>query len=231
MIPGDPNVQMVEGLVKFLDGITDQFVLIGGCATGLLVTEPMTAMVRPTTDVDLVASLATRLEYEQIAIKLRDRGFTEDTTSDVICRWRIGRFLIDVLPTEENVFGFGNMWYKEAYETANEVKLPSGVRIRLIASPYFVATKIIAFHDRGKGDFGASHDMEDIITVLNGRKKLVSEVQNSTEKLQDFLRDEIEGFLLDSSFAESVSYHLLPDNVSQARLPEIFSRLRAIAQL
>ncbi len=231
MIPDDPNVQMVEGLVEHLYGITDEFVLIGGCATGLLVTEPMTTKVRPTTDVDLVASLATRSEYEQIAIKLRERGFVEDTTSDVICRWRIGPFLIDVIPTEEKVFGFGNMWYKKAYETAGEIELPSGVQIRLIASPYFVATKIIAFHNRGNGDFGASHDMEDIITVLNGRKELVSEVQDSTGKLQDFLRDEIEAFLLDSSFTEAVSYHLLPDDISQAKLPEIFHRLRTIAQL
>lgn len=231
MIPDDPNVQMVEGLVKHLSGITDDFVLIGGCATGLLITEPMTTKVRPTTDVDLIASLATRSEYEQIADKLRERGFVEDATSDVICRWKIGPFLIDVIPTEENVFGFGNVWYREAYDTASKIELPSGVQIRLIASPYFVATKIIAFHNRGNGDFGASHDIEDIITVLNGRKELEDEVQVSTRGLQEFLRDEIEAFLLDPSFTEAISWHLLPDEISQAKLPDIFQKLRTIAQL
>jgi len=231
MTPDDPNVQMVEGLVEHLIGLTNEFVLVGGCATGLLITEAMTTKVRPTIDVDLITSLATRSEYEQIAHKLRERGFVEDATSDVICRWKVGSFLIDIIPTEEKVFGFGNIWYKEAYETATEVILPSGVKIRLIASPYFVATKLIAFHDRGNGDFGASHDIEDIITVLNGRRELVAEVQASPDRLQKFLRDEIEAFLLDPSFIEAVSWHLLPDEMSQARLPDIFKRLRAVTQL
>ena len=173
----------------------------------------------------------TREQYEQIAVKLRERGFVEDINSDVICRWRIAPFLIDVIPTEKKVFGFGNIWYKEAYNTASEIELPSGVSIRLIASPYFIATKVIAFHNRGNGDFGASHDIEDIITVLNGRKELVDEVRSSSEKLQEFLRDEFEAFLLDPTFTDAVSWHLLPDEISQAKLPEIFKRLRVIAQL
>jgi len=231
MISNDPNIQMLEGLVKHLYGLTDDFVLIGGCATGLLITEPMTTKVRPTTDVDLIASLATRSEYEEIANKLRERGFVEDPTSEVICRWKIGPFLIDVIPTGEKVFGFGNIWYKEAYDTASKIKLPSGVQIRLITSPYFVATKIIAFHNRGNGDFGASHDIEDIITVLNGRRELEDEVQASTEGLQEFLKNEIEAFLLDPSFIEAISWHLLPDEISQAKLPNIFQKLKTIAQL
>ncbi|MCG7927233.1 MAG: hypothetical protein JAY67_17055 [Candidatus Thiodiazotropha taylori] len=231
MIPDDPNAQMVEGLIKYLSGITDEFVLIGGCATGLLITEPTTTKVRPTIDVDLVASLATRMEYEQIADKLRERGFVEDSTSDVICRWKIGSFLVDIIPTEENVFGFGNAWYKEAYNTASKEKLPSGEIIRLISSPYFLATKIIAFHNRGNGDYSASHDIEDIITVLNGRKEIVDEVQTSTEELQEFLREEFEALLLEPAFTDAVSWHLLPDDISQARLPEIFQKFRVIAQL
>lgn len=231
MIPDDPNVQMVEGLLTHLSGITNDFVLIGGCATGLLITDITTTKVRPTIDVDLVASLATRSEYDQIAKKLRERGFVEDATSDVICRWKIGSYLIDIIPTDKKVFGFGNAWYKEAYNTAIEVELPSGNIIRLIAAPYFLATKVIAFHNRGNGDFGASHDIEDIITVLNGRKEIVDEVQASTKQLQEFLRDEFESLLLNSAFNESVSWHLLPDTISQAKLPDIFIKLRVIAQL
>lgn len=231
MNPEDPNIKMLEGLVEYLDGITDDFVLIGGCATGLLITEPTNGRVRPTTDIDLVTSIATRFEYEQVSKKLRKRGFSEDSTSDVICRWKIGPFLVDVIPTDEKVFGFGNPWHKEAYNKATEVELPSGVKIRTVTSPYFVATKIIAFHDRGKGDFNISHDIEDIITILNGREELVNEVKASPDKLQEFLRDEFGELLLDQSFVDAVSWHLLPDEISQARLPTIFRKLRAIAQL
>jgi hypothetical protein len=36
----------------------------------------------------------------------------------------------------------------------------------MVTAPYFLATKIEAFYGRGKKDFLASHDMEDIINKL-----------------------------------------------------------------
>jgi hypothetical protein len=37
----------------------------------------------------------------------------------------------------------------------------------------FVATKFEAFHGRGNNDHLASHDLEDIITVVDGRPELM----------------------------------------------------------
>lgn len=39
----------------------------------------------------------------------------------------------------------------------------------------FIATKLEAFADRGGGDFLASHDLEDITTVTDGRPELTDE--------------------------------------------------------
>ena len=39
----------------------------------------------------------------------------------------------------------------------------------MVTAPYFMATKIEAFYGRGGDDFLGSHDMEDIITVIDGR--------------------------------------------------------------
>lgn len=230
MIADDPNVKMVEGLIQYLEGITDEFVLIGGCATGLLLTNSNLGQVRPTTDVDLVTCLATRYEYEQMAQRLRERGFMEDAESGVICRWKVGPYIIDVIPTETNVFGFGNAWHKEAYETSVDVTLPSGKSMKLITSPFFLATKIEAFHDRGNNDFLASHDIEDIVTVLNGRESTAQEVQESSEQLQAYLRDEFEAFLLNQTFLDSLAGHLRPDRTSQGRLTLVLNQIRTIAQ-
>lgn len=84
--------------------------------------------------------------------------------------------MLDVMPTDEDVLGFGNRWYSVAVRTAQSVQLPSGRSIRLIAPPVFLATKLEAFHGRGGGDFLASHDLEDIAVVIDGRPELVNEV-------------------------------------------------------
>ena len=65
----------------------------------------------------------------------------------------VGGCVLDVMPTDANVLGFGNRWYDVAVRTAESVQLPSGRSIRLIAPPVFLATKLEAFHGRGGGDF------------------------------------------------------------------------------
>jgi len=41
--------------------------------------------------------------------------------------------------------------------------------IRVVTAPYFFATKIEAFKDRRRRDFWASHDLEDLIFLIDGR--------------------------------------------------------------
>ncbi len=99
--------------------------------------------------------------------------------------------MLDVMPTDEDVLGFGNRWYHLAVRTAESVRLPSGRSIRLIAPPVFLATKLEAFHGRGGGDFLASHDLEDIAVVIDGRPELVNEVAACEIALRTYLSDEI----------------------------------------
>ena len=70
---------------------------------------------------------------------------------------------------EPGILSFHNRWYPLVVDTALSVQLPSGRAISLIAAPAFIATKLEAFRDRGGGDFLMSHDLEDIVTVVDGR--------------------------------------------------------------
>ena len=88
-----------------------------------------------------------------------------------------GGALLDVMPTDRAVLGFGNRWYEEAVRSAFQYILPSGTPILLITAPVFIATKLEAFADRGAGDFLASHDLEDITTVVPIRMTLISLVE------------------------------------------------------
>jgi len=61
--------------------------------------------------------------------------------------------------------------------------LPGGLTIHAISAPYFLGTKIEAFRGRGKGDYFASRDLEDMIAVVDGRASLLDELQSRTRGL------------------------------------------------
>ncbi|MHB8744477.1 MAG: hypothetical protein ACYC9L_15330 [Sulfuricaulis sp.] len=47
----------------------------------------------------------------------------------------------------------------------------------MVTAPYFLVTKLAAFDNQGKGDRATSHDMEDIVAVLDGRPEIINKVK------------------------------------------------------
>lgn len=223
----DPNIGVVEKAVAELGDLTDEFLLIGGCAVGLLVTDPAATMIRPTTDVDVLTEVASLVGYYELGDRLKQRGFVEHNTSNVICRWIKGDILIDVVPSDASILGFTNTWYEPAAKSPVVHSLPSGRSVRVIQPPYFLATKLEAFAARAKGDF-THHDMEDIVTILDGRGSIVTEVLEADEYLRDFLREEFEALLVDSTFIDKLAW-LLPPFDTLKRQPILLDRMRRIA--
>lgn len=80
----------------------------------------------------------------------------------------VGGCAAGLLITAEGVLGFHNQWYPLAVRSAERVRLPDGQEINLVSPPVFIASKIEAFKDRGNNDFLASHDLEDVISVIDG---------------------------------------------------------------
>lgn len=227
MNPHDPNILLVEFVVKSLGAICERFVFVGGSATGLLITDAARPPVRATKDVDVIAELASLVSYYQLQGELKRIGFQEDP--EVTCRWRIGDLKVDVMPTKEVGLGFSNRWYPRAAQQATRYRLPSGAEIRLVSPPLFVATKLEAFHGRGNGDYGASHDMEDIVTVVDGRPELATEIAASDADLRAYIVDELDALLADEQFVDTLNWHFAGDAANQARVPEVIQRLRNIA--
>jgi hypothetical protein len=135
------------------------------------------------------------------------------------------------MPTDPKILGFGNQWFTPAYEASEWTFLPSGKRIRFLPAPYFLATKLEAFACRGKNDYLMSRDMEDIITVLDGRPEIVSEVKQVSEELKTYLRECCSRLLKERNFLDALPGHLMPDAASQSRSVMIIDRLKAIAIL
>ena len=76
--PGDPNIIILEAMVKALGDLSGAVVFVGGCSTGLLVTSVQAQPIRVTKDVDVVVQAASTREYHAMEKSLRERGFTHD---------------------------------------------------------------------------------------------------------------------------------------------------------
>jgi len=197
----------------------------------LLLSDQGAPEVRSTMDVDVIVEVTSPLAYYRLADRLRELGFREVSEEGApVCRWEVGGVLVDVMPTLPDVLGFSNRWYAGAFATASEVLIAEDLVIRLVTPPYFLATKVEAFRSRGGGDFLASHDMEDIVAVLDGRPEIVAEVARSEAPLRQFLREAFASFLSQRPFVDAVSGHLPPDAASQARSPIVLKRAREITR-
>jgi hypothetical protein len=80
-----------------------------------------------------------------------------------------------------------------------------------------------------KGDVGGSHDLEDAIAVIDGRAEIVVEVQEAERQVRDYIGVELRKLLNARGFRDALPGFLLPDSASQARLPLLLGRLRALA--
>lgn len=71
----NPNLEILEAAVELLDELIDQLVFLGGCATGLLLTDMAAPPIRATQDVDVITEVATMTEYYRLAERLNSRWF------------------------------------------------------------------------------------------------------------------------------------------------------------
>lgn len=226
----NPNLQIIEIAAHALGPLCDELVFLGGCATALFITDSAAPPVRGTRDVDVLAETGSASEYRELEKRLRERGFEVDSTKGApICRWVGHGILLDVMPTDEKILGFGNIWYSGAVASARACELPSGTKIQLIDPVHFVATKFEAFDGRGDNDFVMSHDLEDVICVLDGRPELEREITDADEEIRNYVCNRLRILVDDPRFVEALPGHLPGDAGSQARLPMLVEKLQRLA--
>jgi len=100
-----------------------------------------------------------------------------------LCRWVLGNLTVDIMPTEGAALGLNTAWFKEALATATEREF-AHTKLKLVSPVGFLATKYVAFLDRGNRDHYASHDLEDFITVIDGRDHIVTELNEAPADLR-----------------------------------------------
>jgi len=225
----DPNRALFEEVIELLVPVLDELVFVGGCTTGFFITDPAAAGIRPTKDVDAIVDVTSYARYTALAERLRTVGLVEDTSEGApLCRWRHGRLIVDVMPTDASLLGFSNRWYPGAIETAQTFRI-AGHAVRIVTPALFIATKLEAFHGRGGDDILTSHDLEDIVAVVDGRPAIVDDVAHAAADVRAYIVSEIQALLDNPDFVEALAGFLLPDSASQARRRVLEARLRAIS--
>jgi hypothetical protein len=226
----DPNRALFECVVRLLAPVLDELVFVGGCTTGLFITDPAAGGIRPTKDVDAIVDVTSYAKYAALSERLRALGLAEDTTPGApLCRWRLDDLIVDVMPVDEHVLGFSNRWYPAAIEAAQTIDI-GGHFVRVVTPTFFIATKLDAFHGRGGGDIVASHDLEDIIAVVDGRPEIVSEVAAAAADARRYIASELRALLDNRDFTEALAGFLLPDAASQGRRSLLEGRLRSLTR-
>ncbi len=225
------NLGALRTVADRLDSLGLDYAFVGGSIVTLLLDDPELSPARPTDDVDVIVEVATTLRYSDVEAKLRSLGFDHDMRKDAPkCRWVLGNLTVDIMPTDGAFLGLNTAWFKEALESA-EVREFAHTRLKLISPIAFLATKHVAFGDRGLGDYFSSHDLEDFITVIDGRESIVAEVNKAPAKLRSYVIESVRKLNSVPAFNEALPGHLSADWASQQRLLSLRQKFRDIAAL
>lgn len=178
------NIESIKEVYRALDKYGSEVVFIGGAVVSLY-ADRITEEVRPTEDVDVLVEIYTPVQYGQFEENLRSIGFNPDKEAAFIGRFKINDITVDIMPVEgEKILGFGNAWYKQAFQNAVECAIDKDTDVKILPASWFIATKLEAFKSRGKNDGRMSEDFEDIVFILQNRNTVWKEMEETPGKLK-----------------------------------------------
>lgn len=200
------NIEMLSRVAHGLGDLKDEVVFVGGSVAELYANDPAASDIRPTLDVDCVVELSTRKGYYELEWDLRSRGFRNDTTQGApICRWIYEDIIVDIMPIDEAVLGFSNIWYKAGVENREEKILPNQMAVFVFPVEYYLASKFEAMLARGGKDLRISHDFEDIIYIFDNCTDIKQQVLTTKDvSLKEYLQRQCLALINNSNIEESI---------------------------
>lgn len=221
-----PGPRRIRAVAQRLGELAGEVVFVGGATVPLLVTDVVAPVFRETRDVDFVVEVASRVTYAAFEARLRSLGFQHDTTPGApLCRWLAGDVVVDAMPDDPRILGFGNPWYAYALTSSCPFTFAGGETVRLVSAPAFLLTKWEAFQGRGGGtDYYGSQDIEDILTVVDGRSGLTADVAAAPPDARAAIRAAGSRLLADPRFLNA-----LPGLVELGRGVLVEQRLAELA--
>ena len=202
------NIAVVAEIAEALKDIKQDMVFVGGAIISLYTDDPAADEIRPTQDVDMTINILNLGHWEEVQKKLSELGFQPDPFGHAICSYKYNDIPVDIMATEDGPLGPSNRWYKVGFKNLKNVKVKDQ-EIKILSAPCYLATKFEAFKNRGN-DYRTSHDIEDIIYVLDNRIDIVSEITEGEPSILLFIREQLQIIINKGILKEVLVSHIHP---------------------
>ena len=204
------NINLVTQVANGLRELRGKMVFVGGAVISLYTDDPAADEIRPTSDIDMTIDLANYAEWAKMQERLAELNFHPDVQGHSICSYKFQDIAIDIMPADDSSIGVSNKWYKPGFKYLQQIELPDDIYINILPSPYFLATKLEAFKDRGRNDFYGSHDFEDIIYLLDNRTIIVEEILAADDDVKEYIKAELTAIKNHPQVEEILAMHIHP---------------------
>lgn len=223
------NMQRIETIAEALGDLNEDSIFIGGACVQFYVENKDIVIFRPTMDIDLTIKAYTYKDFNDYNTKLSALKFTHDTSRGApLIRWKYRDITVDIIPDKASIVGFREIqWFAEGRKCPIIHELPSGRKINLLSLPFFLATKFEASDDRGKKDYLTDSDIEDIITILDGREDFEN-ILIAGGTVKTYLDQKFYLLLNDKSFKSLLPHIIGYDETSAERAKIVTNKIRHI---
>lgn len=214
-------------IARALGELNNEVVFVGGAMVSLYIDDPAAEDIRPTKDIDLTFQITTVGKLDQLRERLTEKGFTQTHEEDVVCRFRYEELLVDVMSTRSVGWAPSNQWFKPGFQQAKDYDLDE-ITIQILPLPYFLASKMDAFFDRGLKDLYGSHDFEDILYIFNYNTNLEKQILSADKEVKRYLMECAQKILNNDKILAVIPGHLYYETADE-RFEIIKEKLATIA--
>lgn len=222
------NIAVVAQIAEALKDMKNDMIFVGGAVVSLYTDDPAADEIRPTQDVDMTLNILNLGHWEKVQESLSKLGFHPDPEGHAICSYRYKEIPIDIMSMNDGPLGPANKWYSIGAENLWKVKAEDQ-EINILSAPCYLATKFEAYNDRGS-DYRTSHDIEDIIYILDNRTSIVEEVIETNPNVRSFVIEQFQ-ILKDIGLLNEVMMAHIHPLMIEERLPLVEEKIRQIIQV
>lgn len=219
------NIAVIAEIATALQPIKEEIVFVGGAVVSLYTDDPAADEIRPTQDVDMTLNVVNFGKWVDLQEELATLGFHPNPKGHAICSYKYKDIPVDIMSTEDGPLGPANRWYKIGFQNLWTAKAKDQ-EIKIFSAPCYLATKFEAYNNRGN-DYRTSHDIEDIIYVLDNRTTIVDEIATTEKSIRSFLIQELEKLIAKDLLEEVLITHIHPLMIEE-RLPLTVDKIERI---
>ncbi|MGB5355164.1 MAG: nucleotidyl transferase AbiEii/AbiGii toxin family protein [Eudoraea sp.] len=220
------NREATKKVALALGNLNKEVVYVGGAMVSLYINDPAAEDIRPTKDIDLTFQLTTFAKLEKLREQLIERGFTQNAEDTVNCRFRYEDLKVDVMSTKSVGWAPSNRWFAAGFDKAL-TKTVDDITIKLLPLPFFIATKMEAFFERGIKDVYASHDLEDIVYLFNYTTNIDYQLIRATQEVNIYLREKLKEIIENKTILTAIRGSLYYEQADE-RMEIIEQRIQYI---